>query len=205
MNLIKNVESKIKLTLYVSIASFVTAIIICTIGFGYTKKMIAQERNQIYVIDNNIPLVATRTNIEDNREAEYKADIEAFHDLFFSLPPDNDYIEQRLSKAMFLIDATGVEQYNTLKEKGYYANIISSSSMITCTKDSILINMNTKKWTFYGKEKIERPSTITIRSLVTEGYFQDVQRTENNPHGVLITQWKTIENKDLSNETKKLY
>ena len=206
MNLIKNVEAKIKLALWVSIFSFVTAIVICSIGFGYTQKMIAQERKQIYVLDNNkVPLIAIRTNVEDNRLAEYKADIDDFHNLFFSLPPDNDYIEQQLAKAMYLVDATGVEQYNTLKEKGYYTNIVASSSIITCTKDSIQVDMNTNKWTFYGKEKIERPSTITIRSLITEGYLQDVPRTENNPHGVLIVGWKTIENKDLSNETKKLY
>jgi hypothetical protein len=46
---------------------------------------------------------------------------------------------------------------------------------------------------------------ITIRSLITEGYLQDVPRTVNNPHGVLITNWKTIENKDISNEQKKIF
>ncbi|MEY2916394.1 MAG: conjugative transposon protein TraK, partial [Bacteroidota bacterium] len=63
----------------------------------------------------------------------------------------------------------------------------------------------TKKWIYMGKEKIERPSMITIRSLITEGYLQDVPRTINNPHGVLITNWKTIENKDISNEQKKVF
>lgn len=205
MNLIKNIESKIKLSLIVSIASFVTSIIIVIISFAYASKMIAAEKRQIYVLDNNIPLVAVRTNIEDNRNAEYKASIESFHDLFFSLPPDNEYIQKQLNKAMFLIDATGLAQYNTLKEKGYFSNLISTSSVITCTKDSIVVDMNTKQWRFYGKEKIERPSNITIRSLVTAGSLQDVPRTDNNPHGVLLTNWRTIENKDLLNEAKKLF
>lgn len=205
MSLVKNIESKIRLSFAISIGSFITAIIVCIISFSYASKMVARERNQIYILDNNIPLIATKTNIEDNREAEYKAHISAFHDFFFSLPPDNDYIERQMSKAMYLIDATGVAQYNTLKEKGYFTTLISTSSVITCTADSIVVDMNTKKWMFYGKEKIERPSMITIRTLITEGSLQDIPRTVNNSHGVIITNWKTLENKDLSNETKKIF
>ena len=205
MSLIKNIESKIKLAFVVSAGSMLTAIIISIISFSYASTMIAKERKQIYVLDNNIPLVATRGNTEDNREAEYRADIAAFHDYFFSLPPDNDYIEKQMKKAMYLIDATGVAQYNTLKEKGYFNNLVSSSSVITCTQDSILLDMNTLHWKFFGKEKIERPSMRTVRTLVTEGYLQDVPRTENNPHGVIITNWKTLENKDLLNEPKRIF
>lgn len=205
MSLIKNIESKIKLSLIVSIGSFITAIIICAVSLYFAASMIRKERSQIYVLDNNIPLVATKTNILDNREAEYKASIAAFHDFFFTMPPDDKYIEHQMQKAMYLVDATGIAQYNTLKEKGYYTNLVSTSSVVTCTMDSIILDMNTKKWTYMGKQKIERPSMITVRSLITEGGLQDIPRTINNPHGALIINWKTIENKDILNETKKLY
>lgn len=205
MSLIKNIESKIKLALIVSIGSFIMAIIIAALSLAFATRMIAKERSQIYVLDNNIPLVATKTNIEDNREAEYKANIAAFHDFFFSMPPDDEYIQRQMDKAMYLVDASGIAQYNTLKEKGYYTNLVSSSSVVTCTMDSIHLDMNTKKWIFFGKQKIERPSMITVRSLVTEGGLQDIPRTINNSHGVLITNWKTIENKDIINETKKIF
>ncbi|HEX7757380.1 MAG TPA: conjugative transposon protein TraK, partial [Niabella sp.] len=135
----------------------------------------------------------------------YRANIAAFHDFFFSMPPNNDYIKRQMDKAMYLVDASGIAQYNTLKEKGYYTNLVTTSSVVTCTMDSIQLDLNTKKWRFYGKQKIERPSMITIRSLVTEGALQDIPRTANNAHGVLITNWKTIENNDLQNETKKIF
>lgn len=205
MNLIQNIETKVKLSLFISLGSFLTSIIICITAFSYAAKMINAEKNQIYVLDHNVPLVAVRTNVLDNRQAEYKASVETFHDLFFSLPPDNEYIQRQLDKAMFLIDASGLAQYNTLKEKGYYTGLISTSSVITCTKDSILLDLNTKEWKFYGKQKIERPSSITIRSLVTTGSLQDVARTDNNPHGVMITNWRTLENKDIQNEAKRVF
>lgn len=194
-----------KLALVVAIGSLITAIIICGIALSFAASMIRRERSQIYVLDDNIPLVAVKTDILDNREAEYKASIAAFHDFFFTMPPDDKYIQHQMDKAMYLVDASGIAQYNTLKEKGYYTNLVSTSSVVTCTMDSIELDLNTKKWRYIGKQKIERPSMITIRSLITEGGLQDIPRTPNNAHGVLITNWKTIENKDLINETKKLY
>jgi len=146
-----------------------------------------------------------RENIEDNREVEYKADVETFHQLFFTLPPDDQFIEKQMGKAMYLVDASGIAQYNTLKEKGYFTNLVATSSISTCTMDSIQLDMNTGHFIYYGKQKIQRPSMITIRSLITEGFLIDQPRTDNNPHGVLITKWKTLENKDLQNEAKKIF
>ena len=205
MPFIKNIEVKMKLSLWIAMASMLTSIIICVLAFSYAKKMVTEERKHIYVLDKNIPLVAVSTNIEDNREVEYKADIETFHQLFFTLPPDDKFIAGQLQKAMYLVDASGIAQYNTLKEKGYFTNLVATSSISTCTMDSIQLDMNTGHFIFYGKQKIQRPSMITIRSLITEGWLIDQPRTDNNPHGVLITKWKTLENKDLENEAKKLF
>jgi conjugative transposon TraK protein len=205
MILIDSIEKKIKLAFAIAALSFLTAIILISVTFHHTRAVLAEERRQIYILDNNIPLVATKTNVLDNREAEYRAHISTFHNYFFSLPPDNDYIEQQMNRAMYLVDASGVAQYNTLKEKGYFTNLISSSSVVTCTLDSLSLDLNTRHWVFYGKQKIERPSMVTIRSLVTEGYLQDIPRTVNNSHGVLITHWKTIENRDILSNEKKLF
>ena len=205
MAFIKNIEAKMKLSLWIAIASMLTSIIVSALAFSYSKKILTEERKHIYVLDKNIPLVAVSTNIEDNREVEYKADVETFHQLFFTLPPDDKFIAGQLQKAMYLIDASGIAQYNTLKEKGYFTNLVATSSISTCTMDSIQLDMNTGHFIFYGKQKIQRPSMITIRSLITEGWLIDQPRTDNNPHGVLITKWKTLENKDLENEAKKLF
>jgi conjugative transposon TraK protein len=205
MILIDTIEKKIRLAFAIAALSFATAIILIIVAFRHTRSIITEERKQIYILDNNIPLVATKTNVLDNREAEYRAHIATFHNYFFSLPPDNDYIEQQMDRAMYLVDASGVAQYNTLKEKGYFTNLISSSSVVTCTLDSLSLDLNTRHWVFHGKQKIERPSMVNIRSLVTEGYLQDLPRTVNNPHGVLITHWKTIENRDILSHEKKLF
>ena len=44
---------------------------------------------------------------------------------------------------------------------------------------------------------IKRRTNSVKRSIITVGRLQNVPRTQNNPHGLLITNWRTLENKDL--------
>jgi conjugative transposon TraK protein len=203
--LIKNIEAKIRLATMVAIGSMVTAVIICAIGFTYAYKLVANAYNHIYILDNNIALQANQTDLQTNRPAQYRGTIDAFHSLFFSLTPDDKYIEYQMKKAMYLIDESGVQQYNNLKENGYFNSILSSSSVLTLQTDSISIDMPRKYFRYYGKLKIDRRSTTVIRSLVTEGYLKDIRPSDNNMNGVLITNWKTIENKDLENVQKNSF
>lgn len=202
--LIRNIESKIRLATFVSLAALLTAIFI-SIGVSFFAwRQISDSRKVIYILDaNNVPLMARQSDIRDNREAEYKSHINQFHTLFFSLAPDEKYIEYQMKKAMYLVDESGALQYNNLKEKSFFSSILSSSAVLTIRTDSIYLDMPRKYFRYYGKQKIERRSSSIIRSLVTEGYLKDLEiRSENNPHGVLITRWKTISNNDLEHVQK---
>ena len=200
--IIKNIEAKIKLATFVAGGSLVAAVIITLIACSYAYKQTADARRSIYILDNNVPIMASQTDMQLNRPAEYRAHVELFHSLFFSLTPDDKYIEHQLKKAMYLVDESGVQQYNDLKENGYFNSILSSSSVLTLTTDSIVLDMPRKYFRFYGKLRIDRRSSTVLRSLITEGYLRDIPRSDNNAHGVLITKWKTIENKDLENVQK---
>ncbi|MBN7817662.1 conjugative transposon protein TraK [Algoriphagus pacificus] len=201
--IIKNIESKIRLATFLSMGSFLTSIIICGFVSAYAYQQVANARQSIYILDNDIPILAKQTNMQMNRPAEYKAAVDLFHSLFFNLTPDDKHIEYQMGKAMYFVDETGVGQYNNLKEKGYFNSILSSSSVLSIQTDSIVIDQN--RFRYYGKQKIDRRSATITRSIITEGELIDIPRSENNSHGVLITNWKTIENKDLSNVSKNTF
>jgi conjugative transposon TraK protein len=168
----------------------------------FLSKQLSESRKSIYILDKDIPVLAKQTDESVNRPVEYKAHVNVFHSLFFTLTPDNKYIEYQMKKAMYLIDESGIQQYNNLKEKGLFNQILSSSAVLTIQTDSIFLDVPAKFFRYYGKQRIERKSSIVVRSLITEGYLKDVPRSQNNPHGVLIERWKTVENKDLKNEAK---
>jgi len=200
--IIKNIESKIRLATFVSMGSLILAFAISFVVSVYAYKQVLSARKSIYILDNNVPILAKQTDAQMNRPAEYKAHIDLFHSIFFSLTPDDRYIEYQMKKAMYLIDESGAKQYNDLKEKGYFSSVLSSSSVLTLQTDSIILDLPHLYFRYYGRQKIDRRSVTVSRSLITEGYLKDIPRSENNPHGVLITGWKTIENKDIENVQK---
>lgn len=200
--IVQNLEAKIRLATFLVGGSLLTSIIITSVVCLYTYGLVINSQKSIYLLDHNVPILARQTDMQMNRPAEYRAHVDLFHSLFFSLTPDDGYIEYQLKKSMYLIDESGVQQYNNLKEKGYFTSILSSSSVITLQTDSIVVDMPKKYFRYYGKLKIDRRSATVIRSLVTEGYLKDIPRSNNNPHGVIIMNWKTLENKDLENAQK---
>ena len=203
--IVKNIEAKIRLSTWVAMGSFLTSIILSAICCSYAYRQVSDARKRIYILSNGIPLQAGQTDMQVNRPAEYRADIDLFHALFFSLTPDDKYIEYQLKKAMYLVDESGADQVNNLKENGFFNSVLSSSSVITLQTDSISLDMAKRYFRYYGKLKIDRRSSTVIRSLITEGYLKDIPRSDNNPHGVLIVNWKTLENKDLENVQKNTF
>ena len=200
--LIKSIEGKIRLATTVALGSILLCILVCGMVAFSAYKQVALARQSVYILDNNVPILARQTDMQMNRPAEYKAHVDLFHSIFFSITPDDKYIQYQMKKAMYLIDESGILQLNNLKEKGYFNSVLSSSSVLTLETDSILLDVPKKYFRFYGKLKIDRRSATLIRSLVTEGHLKDIPRSENNPHGLLITGWKTLENQDLENVQK---
>ena len=80
-----------------------------------------------------------------------------------------------------------VEKKNipTLKEKVFTIKLLplvhgQYSRRFYCTQ------YGTKKFCFFGKQMITRKSSVITRKLITEGYFDDIIRSPNNPHGVML-------------------
>jgi len=195
--LIQSLEQKTRLALFTVLLATVGCIAICGICIFYCARLVSEERSQIYVIDGDIPFLAERSKQEANFIMEAKAHIQLFHQYFFNLPPDDDYIKWTLGKAMYMADGTAMKQKQAMEENGFYSDIISSSAVCTIICDSILLNEHERRFTYYGTQLIKRRSRDMKRSIVTVGEIQNVPRSQNNPHGLLIVNWRTLENKDL--------
>lgn len=202
MAVLKNVENKIKLVMVVSSLFLIGCIIVSLGSFFIAKGMVDDAHKKVYVLDGNVPILVKQTTMDETFDVEAKSDIEMFHQFFFTLAPDDKYIQYTMRKAMYLVDETGLAQYNALKEKGFYNNIIGTSTICSIYCDSIKLNTDSLNFIYYGRQRIERRTSILMRQLVTAGNLKRVPRTENNPHGILITNWRTLKNKDLE-ETKK--
>lgn len=203
--LIKSIEEKIRINKAVSITALTVSLFVVLAGFGFAYQLIKESRKSLYVLDNGVPVLVKQTDELLNRPVEYRSQVELFHRLFFTLAPDDQYIKDNIEKSLYLIDDTGKKEYTNLREKGFYNQLISSNSMVTVSTDSIKINSNDRKFMFFGKQMINRKTALIVRKLITEGRFEDIVRSPNNPHGVLLKDWRIMDNSEISNQPKFSY
>ena len=181
-------------------------ILACTLvsGFAIYKsyEMVASAQSKIYILANGKALEAFSGERNDNIPVEAKDHIKMFHHWFFTLDPDDKVIEANMSKAMNLADVSAKRQYDNLKERGYYSNLISANISQEISIDSISLDINRYPFVFhcYATQKLIRSTSTVTRKLISQGYLRNVSRSDNNPHGFLIQQWKVLDN---SNELLK--
>jgi conjugative transposon TraK protein len=200
----KNIDTAFRHVRSFSIV-FLFACVIITLSFGYKSYQImstAQER--IYILANGKALEAYSADRKDNVPVEARDHVKMFHFYFFSMDPDDKVIQSHINHALYLADGTAKQQYDNLKENGFYSNLISGNISQEIDADSIEINTNLYPYYFRykGVQRIIRPTSIVTRSLITEGYLRNVARSDHNAHGFLIERWKTLENADINVQSR---
>jgi conjugative transposon TraK protein len=202
---LKNIETAFQLIR----TAMIVAVAGCFAMVAYVKyssdRMIAREREKIYVLDEGKSLMlALSQDMSENRPAEAKHHVKMFHELFFSLSPDNDAINYNVQRALYLADKSAFKYFNDLKEKGYYRRIIANNILQRVQVDSIQCNFDVYPYRvmLHAQQVITRSSNITRRSLVSICLLENAVRSDNNPHGFLITDFRVIENSELSREKR---
>ncbi|WP_373060054.1 conjugative transposon protein TraK [Zunongwangia sp. H14] len=167
--------------------------------------LVSQMQDRIYILANGKALEAYSAGRKDNIPVEARDHVKTFHQLFFTLDPDDKAIETNITKALYLADGSAKRIYDDLKENGYYAGLISGNVNQTIHVDSVAVDINEYPYKFrcYASQRIVRPTSMTTRSLITEGALRNVSRSDNNPHGFLIERWATIANKDLKTTARR--
>ncbi len=208
MNKLFDIQRKFRFIVYVllSVSLLLTGLSIFV--FTGSIRLVERSRQKIYVLDNGKSLLlALRSDISENRAAEAKDHVKRFHELFFTMEPDKEYIENNVREALYLADKSAVRQYRSYKENNVYNQVIASDISMTLLTDSLQIDFSSYpyRFRFFSRQKIVRKSNITIRNLETSGRLRNISRTDNNPHGLLIEDWLIADNKDLETMKRKSF
>lgn len=200
----KNIDTAFKQVRNFAFLVVLSCVMICSYVIYNSYKETTAIESRIYILANGKALEAFAGDRRENIPVEARDHVKMFHHYFFSLDPDDKVIQANITRALYLADGSAKRVYESLKENNYYTGIISGNVSQEINVDSVSLNMNSYPYYFrcYATEKITRPSSITTRSLITEGYLRNVSRSDNNPHGFLIEKWNTIENKDLKTENR---
>lgn len=200
----KNIDTAFRYLRTVCVVVVVVYSLILGLSLYKSYSFASAMQSRVYVLYNGKVLEAYAADRKDNVPVEAKDHIAVFHRAFFSLDPDEKQIRQNIGTALYLADGSAKRVYDDLKESGYYNNIIAGNISQVLTIDSIRLDMNQYPYYFrcFGTEEITRTTSITTRSLVTEGYLRNIARSDHNSHGFLVEKWQVLENKDIKTQAR---
>jgi conjugative transposon TraK protein len=197
---LKNIDSAFKQVKLFAFTAVILVVSVSLFAIWQSYNFSQKAREKIYVLDGGKSLLlALQKDIKDNRDVEAKDHIKHFHELFYTLDPDNQAIERNMNAALFLADNSAKAEYENLKENGFYNSLIHASASMEIQMDSIVVDFKAYPYyaKYYGTQQIIRPTNITKRHLISECYLRNVTRTENNSHGFLMEKWVVLDNKDV--------
>lgn len=197
----KNIDSAFRHVRLFSLCFLISCMLITCFAIHSSHQQVNKLRGKVYVLINGKLVEAV---VQDrNIPVELRDHISSFHSAFFTLAPDEKVIQQNITRAMYLADASAKKQYENLKEAGYYSDIIAGNITQSIKIDSIALDMKSTPYYFrcFAKQTITRTTSELTRSLITEGYIRTgLPQSDNNVHGFLIERWSVMQNVDI--ETK---
>nr|WP_241774397.1 conjugative transposon protein TraK [Flavobacterium sp. Root935] len=201
----KNIDTAFRYVRGFTMLVIAGCIIISCYAVYKSFQTVSLMQDKVYILANGKALEAYASERKDNIAVEARDHVKTFHKFFFTLDPDDKVIKTNITKALYLADDSAKRIYDDLKENNFYSGIISGNISQTIQIDSVSIYIREYPYRFrcYARQNIIRTTSILKRSLLTEGALRNVSRSDNNPHGFLIERFNTIENKDLSAETRK--
>jgi conjugative transposon TraK protein len=205
-NTFKNMDGAFRQMRMVSIGLILACVLISCLAVYFSLRQMYKVGDRIYILANGKVLEAAAASRKDNIPVEARDHIRVFHELFFSLEPDEKAIESRMSRAFYLADGSAKRLYDNIREAGYFAGIISGSISQRTEVDSIQLDVKSYPFRFrcFATEKIIRPTTLTTRALITEGWLRDTDRSDNNTHGFLIENLQVMDNRTIRVENRGL-
>lgn len=197
---LRNIESSFRQIRLFTVVLLAICACVTLYALGKSYAFAERQRQKIYVLDQGKSLMlALSQDAAQNRPVEACEHVRRFHELFFSMAPDQAAIESNINRALFLSDKSAYGYYKDWNEKGYYNRIIAADITQTVAVDSVCCDFERYPYhvVTYARQMIIRESNITERSLITECDLQNTVRSDNNPQGFMIERFRILENKDL--------
>lgn len=208
-NLVKyfdNIESNFRsmkiLTLSVIGASMMVAIAAIYIAVDFASA----SRDNIFVVDKSgAALMATSAPDESQKELEAQDHLTRFHELFFSLSPSSESIKRNVDRALVMSDRSAYDYWKDMSERGFYQRLVSANISQQIVVDSVKVNISSYPYdaVTYGRLFLIRESNITAYQFESTCRLVDVERSQSNPHGLMIEKFIVRRNENIGTKRRK--
>lgn len=204
MQALKNIETSFQMSKTLAIVAIISSVVYSiTLTFFYYKN-VNKLSERVYIMSSGAAIEAFSSNVKENRPAEAKHHIKRLHELFFTVSPDPKSIQRNVERAYYYGDESIKKLYDAYSEKQFFNDMITANAIQEISIDSVNVNMNDYPFraNCFATLTIKRATTTTTRNLITECSMVEVNRSDNNPHGLMIQDWRVLENRDIKTENK---
>ena len=201
-NLIKyfnNIETSFKKMKFITVLSICAAAVIAVGSVAASGWFLEKSNGTIYVVDKGSAVMASREAADSYRELEAQDHVTRFHELMFNLSPSAESIQRNLDRALIMSDKSAYDYWMDLSESGFYQRLVSANISQEFVTDSIRVDMLVYPHTVttYGKIYMMRESNITAYLFESSCRLVDVERSQTNPHGLMIERFVVTKNDNL--------
>lgn len=199
-----NIETSFKRMKVITLAAVSACVCISLGAIFIASGMISDASDQIFVIDKGSAMMAARTPEDENRDLEAVDHITRFHELMFNLSPNAESIKRNLDRALVMSDRSAYEYWSDLSERGFYQRLVSANISQEVVIDSVKVDMLTYPYQAktYGRMFMLRESNITAYELETTCRLVDVERSQSNPHGLMIEKFRVTKNENIGTRNR---
>lgn len=197
---LRNIQTTFQLMRVILVLVIVAATAVSLFSVWKSFEFAEEQRQKIYVLDEDRALtLALAQDVYQNRMAEARSHVKQFHKFFFTLSPNIDAIEYNMGEAMKLADNEALEQYENMKEQGFFQRMVAGGVSCELKVDSIVVDDSEYPYyaRLYGMVSLIRSSSVTFRNLETECLLRNCTRSDDNPHGFILEKWHIIDNSDI--------
>lgn len=187
------------------ITVMVGCLLTCIISVVMAYKHSADASKRIFVVNRGVALEAFSANVMENRPAEAIFHVTRFHELFFTNPPDARSIEANYVKASFLADESVKMTFERLKEDSFYQKLIQTNTNQKVVVENVEVDMKKYPYTVRTVFRVvqERATNKSTRLLASEASLVDVTRSEVNPQGFLLRNFRITQRSEAKEETTR--
>ena len=158
------------------------AIIVPCFSLYRANKTIEKSKEEIYVLLGDKAIVAARSSsLYNSVDVLCKGQVEDMNKLVFEQVPDDEEINRRLRRAIYLSDKESRNVIDMQQQNQNFSNIMQTDSIgIDYSKEPFLFN-------YFGTLKFVRDKKEVNYKVETEGQLEMMNvATDNNNRGILV-------------------
>ena len=193
------IETSFRKLKFITVASIASGVTIALGAVYISGQQMLSNNDNIYVIDRGSAVMAARSGQDAYRDLEVKDHIERFHELMFNISPNSESIKRNLDRALVMSDKSAYDYWSDLSERGFYSRIVSANISQEIVIDSVKVDMSSYPYQAktYAKVFMLRESNITAYDFESSCRLVDVERSQSNPHGLMIEKFRVSKNENM--------